>query len=161
MNTKLRDTIGQRGEKITELALTNYAKFKKSLFLPAFLGDKWPAIDFYVELTGSKNQRPYFFVQTKSTSVKSALKASVLSVTANKDDITKLLEHPGPTYFFGVYEPTQRVFVKSIHQGISKKAVTRISLKNELTPENLIRLHDEVSNFWNFKNNKPSTSYFQ
>jgi hypothetical protein len=63
----LQDVTGFRGEKIVELCLTDYSAFKKPLFRPGFLGDKWPAIDFYVELNGVRGRRPYFFVQSKAT----------------------------------------------------------------------------------------------
>ena len=46
----LIDVVGFRGEKIVELCLTNYESFAAPLFHPGFLGDKWPSIDFYVEL---------------------------------------------------------------------------------------------------------------
>ena len=57
MTTELNDITGFRGEKIVELCLTDYSDFPKPLFRPGFLGDKWPAIDFYVELTAVRGKR--------------------------------------------------------------------------------------------------------
>ena len=43
---QLQDVIGSRGEKIIELRLTAYEDFSSPLFQLAFLGEKWPTIDF-------------------------------------------------------------------------------------------------------------------
>ena len=74
MISELRDVTGFRGERIVELCLTDYLAFPKPLFRPGFLGDKWPAIDFYVELAEVIGRRLYFFAQVKATT--SALAAS-------------------------------------------------------------------------------------
>jgi hypothetical protein len=60
MKTELVDVIGSRGEKIVELRLTDYEGFPGPLFRPGFLGDKWPGIDFYVELEAIQGKRFYF-----------------------------------------------------------------------------------------------------
>ena len=157
---ELRDVTGFRGEKIVELCLTDYAAFSKPLFRPGFLGDKWPAIDFYVELTGLRGQRPYFFVQCKATSAKLSAAAPSLQISATRRDVERLLQFPGPTYILGVHEPTRRVFAKSVHIGVAKRAITRIQLANELTTVNLRRLYDEVRGYWQATGHKPITSVF-
>ncbi len=156
--SQLREVTGFRGEKIVELCLTDYAAFRQPLFRPGFLGDKWPAVDFYVELTGVTNQCPYFFAQVKSTTA--ALTAQVIKVATKKRDIERLLQLPGPTYIFGVHEPTQRVFVRSVHRGTAHRAITTIPLHYELNSGNLRKLHDEVSNFWCSVSYKPNSSEF-
>ncbi len=145
---ELGEVTGFRGEKILELCLTDYQSFKKPLFRPGFLGDKWPAIDFYVELTSVKGKQPYFFAQAKSTSVVLTPTATDLGISTKKKDIERLLRIPGPTYIFGIHEPSRRVFVRSIHAGVPVKAISRISLSHELTSSNLQVLHDEVRGYW-------------
>ncbi len=158
--TSLSDVTGFRGEKIVELCLTNYAASAQPLFRPGFLGDKWPAVDFYVELEGVQGRRPYFLIQVKSTSKVVAVNASSLRVTSKKRDVDRLLQVPGPTYILGVHEPSARVFAKSVHDGTAAKAVTRIPLTHELTPTNLQRLYDEVRDYWASAIHKPLTSVF-
>jgi len=63
----LREVTGFRGEKILELCLTDYKEFAGPLFRPGFLDDKWPSIDFYVELQAVTKRKPYFFAQAKTT----------------------------------------------------------------------------------------------
>ena len=158
---ELRDVTGFRVEKIVELCLTDYQAFPKPLFRPGFLGDKWPAIDFYVELTTVRGKRPYFFGQVKATTSSLAKQSRNLSISTKKKDIERLLRIPGPTYIFGVHEPSKRVFVRSVHAGIPVKAITQIPLMYELTSLNLQKLHDEVRKYWSTINHKPISSVFK
>ncbi len=160
MVIELRDVIGFRGEKLVELRLTDYSAFSRPLFRPGFLGDKWPAIDFYVELNSVRGKRPYFFAQVKATSAPLTSGSTQLSISSKKTDIERLLRIPGPTYIFGVHEPSNRVFVRSIHSGVPIHAVTRIPVAYELTSTNLEALHKEVRDFWGANAYKPAASVF-
>jgi hypothetical protein len=160
MSSELRDVTGFRGEKIVELCLTDYQAFPKPLFRPGFLGDKWPAIDFYVELTAVRGKRLYFFGQVKATTSILTARSTNLHISTKIKDIDRLLQIPGPTYIFGVHEPSKRVFVRSVHTGIPAKAITQIPLAYELTSVNLQKLHDEVRNYWSTTNHKPTFSVF-
>ncbi len=160
MVTDLQDVIGSRGEKIVHLCLTDYREFAKPLFRPGFLGDKWPAIDFYVELTTVRGKRLYFFAQVKSTSSSLTPESTHLSISTKRKDIDALLRIPGPTYIFGVHEPSKRVFARSIHHGNPVRAVTRIPVAHELMGANLEALHREVREFWSANNHKPGSSVF-
>jgi hypothetical protein len=160
MTAELNDIKGSRGEAIFEVRLTDYKNFPRPLFRPGFLGDKWPAIDYYVELLNVAGRTPYFFAQAKATGGKLAKKASTIGISAKKKDIQRLLKIPGPTYIFGVHEPSERVFVRSVHQGTPVQAMTRIPTKYELTSENLRVLHNEVRTFWQSQGHKPSASAF-
>lgn len=158
MAKRLHDVTGFRGERIVELCLTQFASFPKPLFAPGFLGDKWPAIDFYVELTSVKNTRPYFFAQVRAT--RASPNSKSLKVDVRKKDVARLLKIPGPTYVFGVHEPTQKVFVRSIHLGMASYSVGSIPLQHELTSDKLVLLQDEVRALWESTAHKPSTSVF-
>ena len=105
MTNELREVTGFRGEKIVELCLTDYRAFDAPLFRPGFLGDKWPAIDFLIELNSVPGRRLYFFAQVKSTGGALTSGARSLTISSKKEDIAHLLEIPGPTYLFGVHEP--------------------------------------------------------
>jgi len=152
------EATGTRGEKIVELCLTDFQNSKRPLFRLAFLGDKWPSIDFYAELRDVKEHTPYFFAQVKATTQR--LSQQNLSIGSKKTDIVRLLRIPGPTYIFGVHEPSKRVFVKSVHSGVPKRAITRIPLRNELTIDRLRDLYEEVRRFWQTNGDKPNSSVF-
>jgi hypothetical protein len=158
VNGTIRDVIGKRGENIVELCLTDYANFAAPLFSTTHLGQKWPAVDFYVELTSVTGKRPFFLAQAKSTA--SACSRTNLQISSTKHDIERLLEIPAPTYLLGIHEPTKRVFVRAVHKGIAIKAITRIPLAYELTSQNLKALHREVIHFWGKGKHKPTGSIF-
>lgn len=160
MTADLQEVTGFRGEKIVELRLTDFSAFPKELFRPAYLGDKWPSIDFYVELRSLRRRTPFFFVQTKATRGILTRTSASLTISTKRRDIERLLRIPGPTYIFGVHEPSQRVFVRSVHIGTPVKAITRIPISNELTSGNLKLLYDEVQSFWKVSPHKPFTSVF-
>lgn len=59
----LQDTIGLRGESIFFVALTKLYGRPDPLFNPRFLGEKYPSVDYIVELIAPSAQViPYFFV---------------------------------------------------------------------------------------------------
>lgn len=158
----LRDLTGYRGERIVEMCLTDPRITGSTLFRPAFLGDKWPAIDFYVELANVPDgARPYFFVQARATAAPLSLSADVLAIQAKRNDVARLLRIPGPTYLFGVHEPSERVFVRSVHAGVPVRAITTIPLAHELTATNLQALYNEVRLHWSITvPRKPAASEF-
>lgn len=154
----LKDVIGSRGESIAKLKLTEYTAFPQPLFLVGFLGDKWPSIDFYVELEAVRGKRPYFLAQCKSTS--SALTRTSINVDFRRKDIDKMLRLPGPTYLIAVHVPSERVFAKAIYKGMPVKSVSTIRLSNELDGRSLQQLHAEVLSYWSTGSHKPTTSVF-
>lgn len=160
MAKDLRNAVGFRGERIVELRLSEYEELAAPLFSPAFLGDRWPAIDFYVELNEVPGKRLYFFAQAKATASSLADHSEHLTVSTRKTDVDRLLSIPGPTYILGVHEPSQRVFVRSVHAGVPVASIIRIPDQHELTSANRRLLHEEVCDFWLSRDFKPTHSAF-
>src|SRR4051794_38035234 len=100
----------------------------------------------------------FFSIQAKATAATSP--RSILRISSTKRDVTRLLEIPAPTYILGVHEPSNRVFIRSVHDGIPIKAVRSIPVAYELTGKNLKLLHDEVVRFWRRRRHKPTNSVF-
>ena len=159
MRRELAAVIGDRGENIFELAVTDYSRFARPLFHPTFLGDKWPSVDYYVELLGVRDCRPAMFVQVKSTGQPLSADSRDIEISLPKGKCVSLFMVPGPTYLAGIHEPTRRAFILSIHRR-PNQGVYRIPLRNELTPENLLLLYNEVAEFWKKRPLKPLTSAF-
>jgi hypothetical protein len=86
MTAELCDVTGSEGERIVASLLTNYKAFPEPLFRPAFLGDKWPTVDFYVEFWNLNRKRPYFFVQAKTTLSGLMEKSRILKISTKKQD---------------------------------------------------------------------------
>jgi hypothetical protein len=154
----LKDVTGSRGEKIAELELTNNDKSNPPRFRTVFLGEKWPTLDLYVELDLVKGQRPFFFVQCKSTST--ALSRKSIRVRLSKSDVQKLRHVPGPTYLIAVHEPTRKAFLKAVHAKTPISGIGSVSTKNELNLKSLKKLHAEVVTFWKKSKSKPVASVF-
>jgi len=159
MSKELRDEIGERGEMIFRLAVTNFRNLPKPLFRATFLGEKWPAVDFYVELRGVSNCRAGFFVQVRSTAAKMRSGATHLPIYLPRKKCEELYAVPGPTFVVGVHEPTQNAYILSLHARPTQ-GVTRIPLKNVIDFQNLKALHNEVKRFWINCAGKPTTSVF-
>jgi hypothetical protein len=159
MSISLKDLVGYRGEKLFELAISEYSMFPQPLFRPGFLGEKWPAIDFYVELLGVRRRTPFFFVQVKSTAAAIPFGATHLNVSLPPKKREFLFRVPGPTYLAGVHEPSRRTFILSINAQ-SPQGVYKMPLQHELNPANLQILYNEVKAFWNSHDYKPQNSHF-
>ncbi|MEB3312456.1 MAG: DUF4365 domain-containing protein [Snowella sp.] len=159
MSNHLTDIIGERGEIIFELAVTHYQTFGYPIFKPVFLGEKWPDIDYYVQLLQIEDITPFFFVQIKSTQNDINNKTKKLSIRLTKEQRENLFKMTAPTYLVGIHEPTQRAFIRSVHTKPTQ-GIYQISLKYELTPNNLKVLHQEVYDFWKNTVYKPFTSAF-
>lgn len=143
----LANTIGDRGEQLAVLALTDYEHFDAPLFDVTFLGEKWPVSDCLVELVGPRQIRPFFIAQIKSTRAALAPHARRLRITIDRRKLRLLNQIPGPTYLIGVHEPSRRVFIHSVHPGV-KQSLSSIPLAFELKPANLRTLFEEVRTFW-------------
>jgi hypothetical protein len=156
-NGDLYNFVGDRGEIIFELAITDYSQFARPLFRPAFLGDKWPALDYLVELIGVRGMTPIFFVQVKTTAA--AIVGNHLTVALPPKRKKPLVRIPGPTYLFGVQEPMKRAFIRAVNDG-TPQGVYEIPVTHELTPANLQVLYDEVKAFWSLQDFKPRNSAF-
>lgn len=157
MATNISNALGKRGERIFELTITDLEKFDFPLFNPAHLGDKWPVVDYYVELCGIPAFTPFFFVQVKTT--QSLVKKEVLEVRVSQIDCENLFKITAPTYLAGVHEPSKRVFILALNK-LPSQGVYSIPLEYELTPKNLKILYKEIKEFWQTCFRKPSTSYF-
>ncbi len=156
-NAELRSFIGDRGESIFELAITDYSQFTRPLFRPAFLTEKWPAVDYLVELIGVKGMTPVFFVQVKSTTT--PIVGSEIQVALPPRKRKSLARIPGPTYLVGVQEPRKRAFIRAVNDQAGP-GVYAIPVTHELTPANLRVLYDEVAAFWQRQDFKPQQSAF-
>ncbi len=160
MRKALNDIVGERGEKIAELALTTYVPFGEPLFRTAFLGAKWPTIDIYVELARPTDRQEHFVAQIRATQAPLDLAEQQVKVQCSANEVARLRSMPGPTFLFAVHVPSQRVFAKSVDASHPIRSVSNIRLTNELTSHNLLRLHHEVQSFWATHNFKPLGSEF-
>jgi hypothetical protein len=106
-----RDSVGERGESIVTTLLTRRHGQPDARFRPRFLGEKYPMIDFFVELVGAGGmQTPFFFIQVKATSMGYNARGK-LKVQVTEPKMLGLVKYPVPTYVVGVDEVNERAFI--------------------------------------------------
>lgn len=147
-NRALRDEIGQRGEAIFYVLLTRFYDRNTLIFRPQFLGDKWPAVDYIVELRGhSPTLTPYFFVQVRATRQGYTQKNNRLKIGFSQSDAHKLAALPAPTYLVGIDEIDEKGYIIAVGQARSS-GLSSMSTQFPLNQETQELLWQEVSNYW-------------
>lgn len=63
----MSNDIGKRGERIFTVLSGRFFDPNGYLFDPIFLGDKYPTVDFYVDLLNYTDKKGFFFVSVKTT----------------------------------------------------------------------------------------------
>jgi hypothetical protein len=104
------DDIGSRGESNFEVLVTKIKRRdRQPLFRTHFLGDKFGALDYLVELVGFRGGSAHCFVQVKTTTRGyTSLAPQRLRVDVTQKDIDRMIAFPAPTYVVGVDEPREQ-----------------------------------------------------
>ena len=143
------NSIGRLGELIFEFAI-----LRDLYFIPAFLGDKWEAVDYLVELAG-KDDHGYFFVQVKSTA-QSKPNDRMLPMPISSEKLESLMSYPAPTYLAFVDTNSRKVFIKAAIDGGKYTSTPPV----ELTSDVCKALADEVTEFWSkFETNRIKATF--
>lgn len=145
----LTNDIGERGENIFAVRIT-----QDFIFIPCFMGAKWPAGDFYLEINDEANPYP-FIVQTKSTIQGYNKGNGNLKVSVALDKLNNLRNRPLPTYIAGVDENSEKVFIRPAfdpninYSSIPTSFFVLDPTNKVLSLSNLKKLKDEIIDFWN------------
>jgi hypothetical protein len=143
----MRDALGQRGEWLFSLLMTEFDSNAGPIFKAQFLGDKWQYVDFIVELVGAGSYIPYFFVQVKTTRQGYTKKDKRLKVKVEKESIIGIASYLAPTYIAGIDE-IQKVGYLVSANGENLTSLSSLSTKFPINKQNREILWDEVNNFW-------------
>jgi hypothetical protein len=147
------DALSERGEAITNLRLTDFHD-TGPLFKPAFLGEKWPAVDFFVQLERVNDRSLFFLAQVKTTR---GLRDGKLQIVVSRDKVVALTAYPVPTYFIGVDEQTEIAYLVSMGQ--KRTGFSEMTAAFPMNAENRQRLWKEVHDFWTGRTH-PTDSQF-
>src|SRR5438270_9685356 len=155
----IRDYIGKRGERIFEVLILDPCGRQNPFFDPVYLGDKFPTLDYYVELVGA-GARYYFLVQIKSTreGYRALGGRRRLRVELNQKDIDRMVAFPAPTYAVGIDEGARRGYILSVNA--ARRGISTFPTKFPLSCANLRRLWNEVNTFWSRRDMALTGSYF-
>ncbi len=154
------DDIGEFGEQLVAVELSRPVRRRSRcpLFRARHLGDKYPTVDFIVEvLLPSGLSGGFFFAQVKSTGHHRASVRPRLPVAVSKSRFNALVKLPAPTYVIGVDVNSERSYVVAAHK-VRAAAVATISkafnLRDDAVKSDLYR---EVRHYW--QENRPT--YFE
>jgi len=139
--------LGQRGEALFYVLITRTYGRAKPIFRPQFLGDKWPTVDFLVELVDAGAVTPYFFAQVKTTRDSYAKRTNRLKVRVSREDMMKLASYPAPTYVIGIDEIKEEGYIISAN-GEWLSSMSSLSTMHPMNKTNQDLLYDEVNRFW-------------
>ena len=144
------DDIGRRGEYICANLLTNFCGRNRPYFSPQFLGDKFAALDFLVEVIGAGESTPFFFVQVKTTRQAYHIDREGhrrLQVQVSRKDLRRMKRYPAPTYVIGIDEKQERGFIISANDD-APDTLSSLPTIHELNCETLEELSQEVAAYW-------------
>lgn len=144
------NVIGSSGENIAKAILEYFPIFKV-----VFLGEKFPIVDFYVEIDEDNKSYP-FLVQVKATT-SDLTKRKYLRVSVPKVKYGSLHKKPIPTYVGGVHIDSSTLYITPTITGkeklssIAPKCI--LSLNNqEKTLESVTRIKHDVIAYWDCLN---------
>ena len=142
-----RDDIGSRGEYLFCARITDFCGRPLPFFRPRFLGEKARTLDYLVELVDAGGRAPFFFVQVKATRKGYTRRDRRLRVEMTGADVRRLGQVPAPTYLVGMDEPGEVGYILPILEGM-KDDIFSVPTTYPLDPMNLLRLYEEVKEFW-------------
>ncbi len=154
-----KDALGDRGEAIFRVLITEFDTAAGPIFRPYFLGEKWPVVDFIVEIVGAGASIPYFFVQVKTTRAGYTQKEKRLKVSVSGDDIRLLASYPAPTYVIGIDEISRNGFLVSAN-GENLRSLSSLSTQFAINAVNRRLLWEEVKAYWTSLAAMGMTSHF-
>jgi hypothetical protein len=143
-----RDAIGKRGESIVVTLLTRPYRNGEPFFQPQFLGDKYPMIDFFVELLGVFGApRPFFLVQARTTTRGFTTRERKLRIQVTPVQMNGLIAYPAPTYIIGIDDAAEQAYLFAAVTG-GAPYLSSLPTAHPLNQATLQSLYDEVRHFW-------------
>lgn len=153
-----REDIGERGQDLFKLLMTELCGRDEPYFRPRFLGDKHPTFDYIVEVVDRPEH--FFFVQVKGTLLGYTKEEGRLRVQVDQIDVDRMVACPAPTYVVGVDASAIGVgFLLSVNE--PRGRVASLTTQHRIDCRVLERLRDEVVGFWASRNMTLSGSSFR
>ena len=144
-----KEDIGERGEWLFRLLMTELCGRADPNFRPRYLGEKYPTFDFIIEVVDQPAY--FFFVQVKATTLKYTVKERRLRVQVGQDDISLMVAYPAPTYVVGI-DVTQFGVGYLLSVNEPRDNVASLTTQFQIDCDVLKFLRDEVVGFWSARN---------
>jgi hypothetical protein len=145
------EEIGRFGELLTETGFLRPARngFNRPLFRGHNLGEKYPAVDFLVDLLDKHERRVgFFYVQVKSTARSHAKSRKRLPVVCSLHTYNALVALPVPTYLVGANVVTEQLYVVAAHKFRNRDVASIVKSYDLSADEVKVILYEDVLNYW-------------
>ncbi|HST58942.1 MAG TPA: hypothetical protein VLK84_09645, partial [Longimicrobium sp.] len=110
-------------------------------------GEKWPTVDFIVELLGAGPAVPYFFVQVRTTRAGFTARQRRLKVRVSQHSLRRLGKLPAPTYVVGIDEVGEAGYIVSAN-GESNVRIASLPTAHPIDRRRREQLWHEVYEYW-------------
>jgi hypothetical protein len=144
----MSNDIGKRGERIFTVLIGRYFDPNGYLFDPIFLGDKYPTVDFYLDLLNYTDKKGFFFVSVKTTTQGYTSDKSKLKIQVSKEELKELIKYPIPVYLFGIDAVEEKAYFTCVNHINTNINLNGISVGYELNKLSMNLLWEEVKQFW-------------
>lgn len=152
-----REDIGERGEWLFRILMTELCGRVDPFFRPRFLGEKYPTFDFIIEVVDEPSY--FFFVQVKSTTLGYTQKEKRLRVKVSQEDVDRMVAVPAPTYVVGVDTDQGVGYLVSVNE--PRRQVASLTTRFKIDCNLLKSLRDEVVEFWSSRSMVLKASRFK
>jgi hypothetical protein len=141
-----KDDIGERGQWLFCLLMSDLCGRDEPLFRPRFLGDKYPTFDYIVEVVD--HPAYFFFVQVKATALRyTAQPPYRLRVQVSQEDVDRMVACPAPSYVVGIDATANDLgFLLSVNE--PRDHIASLTTQFRIDCAVLGQLRDEVVAFW-------------
>lgn len=142
--------IGRRGEVLVESEFLRpvYHGWNRPLFRAIHLGDKYPIVDYIVDLLDARERTTgFFYVQVKATD-RDASGRRRLPVRCDKLKYNALISLPIPTYLVGVNLFDDTLFVRAACRSRTQRLTSMTKSHSLATDSVKVTLYKEVRSYW-------------
>lgn len=111
---RMSNRIGKRGENIFATTISRNVASRGFLFDPTFLGEKFPTIDFHVDLL-QYPYRAFFYASVKITTLGYYPGNERIKITIGKEEVAELGKFLTPAYIIGIDETQEKGYLISVN----------------------------------------------
>ena len=145
----MSNDIGKIGERIFTVLIGRYFDPNGYLFDPIFLGDKYPTVDFYVDLLNNQEEKGFFFVSVKTTTQGYSADKTKLKIHVSKEELKALTKYPVPVYLFGIDAVEEKGYFTCVNHIDTNSNLSGLPVAYPLEITYMNTLWNEVKQFWN------------
>lgn len=144
----MSNDIGSRGESIFGMLISRYVDPYGSLFKPVFLGDKYPTVDFHIDLLNYTDKKGFFFASIKTTTQGYSADKTKLKIHVSKEELRELSKFPIPVYLFGIDAMEEKGYFICANDINTNSNLNGLPHKYPIDKPHVIALWEEVKQFW-------------